>query len=169
MTPDRESVSVGRKALWGFISSFRPARYITNKGSTLMSLDDFLLSVGNLPVYKHFPNVLELFRAFECAAPTRKTGGTRDLAWWKRDTRFHQVISDKGSVALWLHEVTEIHQFDGSRWFVSEDWAHAIINAMQKDGIKAAEAVVTKGAFLRETMSARITRANGTSFLVRCS
>lgn len=169
MTPDREAISVGRTKLWGFIASFRPARYITTRGTVLMSLDDLLLCVGKLPSYENFSSALELLRAFECVAPAHKTEGGRDHAWWKRKTYLHQVVANRGTLTLWLPEVKEMDQFDGTRWFINEDWAFAIIDAMKKGGIRAAESLVPAKGFRREAMVAKVFRADGTFFLVRCS
>ena len=169
MTPEREPVVIGRRKLWGFISSLRPARYLTTKGLALMSLDDFILCVGRLPQYESFASVLELLRAFECVAPAEKTRGDRDNAWWKRSLFLHQVVSDRGTLSVWLPEITEINQFDGSRWFLSEDWAYAIIDAMEKGGVRSEEVRVPSKGFRKESISGKVFRADGTFFLVRCS
>lgn len=169
MTADREPVSVGQRKLWGFIASFRPARYITAKGSALMSLDDFLLCVGKLPAYEGFSNVLELLCAFECVAPAHQTRGGHDHSWWRRDVFLHQVVMDRGTLSAWLRNIKEINQFDGSRWFLAEDWAYAIIDAMRKGGVSAEEVRVPQRGIRRATMNAKVTRKDGTFFLVRCS
>jgi hypothetical protein len=169
VTQEREAVSVGRKKLWGFISSIRPARYITNRGTTLMSLDDLLLCVGRLPAYETFSNPLDMLRAFECVAPASKTTSDRDHAWWKRETYLHQVIADRGTLSLWLPEVNEMNQFDGSRWFIAEDWAYAIIEAMKKGGVRSEETIIPAQGFRKETVYAKVFRADGTTFQIRCS